>query len=249
MYWHIHGQERKVRDSLHVINGFGGIQVEKVLVSGLASASLVAKEEEKTNGVLVLDIGAGTTDYAVYYDNNVVTSGVLAVGGDHLTNDLSLGLRINTQQAEEIKCKWGKAIVDSKDADEKIWLFGDQRIGDRQIARKSIYQILQVRVEELFSIIKKEMATSLPEITLAGGVVLTGGTAHLPHIGDEAARIFNTRARVAQVDSTLKKGLNQPEYSTVLGLIYYGMREQQTKYETPDKTSLLSRMAKAFSWR
>lgn len=247
-YWHIHSQEGKMRDPLHVINGFN-IKVEKVLVSSLASASIIAREEEKKNGTLILDIGAGTTDYVVYHDHSIIDSGVIAVGGDHLTNDLSLGLRISTKQAERIKCDSGKAQIDPKDNKETLWLFGDQSIGDRQIPCKAIYQILQIRLEELFTIIKKKITTKVPNIALAGGILLTGGTAHLPRIGHEAARVFNTRARIAQADNALKKDLDQPEYTTALGLLHYGMREQKIKYATQNRSGLLSRITHALSWK
>jgi len=245
-YWHIEGDERKVGDHIHVINGFG-LKVEDMIISSIASGCMVASEEEKQNGVLVLDIGCSTTDYLLYDNGYIVRTGVVSVGGDHLTNDLSLGLRVNKQQAEKLKLEFGKAIIDSEDKDEKVWLFGDLTIGDRAIPRLAIYQILKARIDELFGIVKKELVEFLNPEELAAGVVITGGVSRLPKLADAAAHRLGVPTRIGVNPSWVRDDLRKPEYSTVLGLLYYGLTAQNTGEQHLKKSGIFSKVANMFN--
>ena len=100
--------------------------------------------EDRQNGVLVIDIGGGTTDYALYYEGCAYTTGVLSAGGGHITNDLSLGLRLTEGQAEKLKIRFGRGTVTARDKGDKVWLNGDFAIGDRQFPRQAIEQITLV---------------------------------------------------------------------------------------------------------
>jgi cell division protein FtsA len=244
-YWNIHGDEQKISDLIHVVNGFS-LPVEEIIVSSIASGCMVTNETERRNGVLVLDIGCGTTDYVLYRDGYIYKTGVIQIGGDHLTNDLSVGLRVNNKQAEKLKIKEGKAIVDVKDKDEFVWLFGDFTIGDRKIPRKAVYQIIQARVEEIFTIVKEGLREFLLPDILATGVVLTGGTSLLPFIADEASRVLDLPVRISTNNAHVKQNMNTPEYSTVLGLLHYGIKEQFSKEKQKSNTSFLSKVAGFF---
>ncbi len=245
-YWHVQGDEKKVSDHIHVINGFG-LKVEDMIISSIASGCMVASDEEKQNGVLVLDIGCNTTDYALYRNGHIMRTGVLSVGGDHLTNDLCLGLRINKQQAEKLKLEYGKAIVDSEDKDEKVWLFGDLTIGDRPIPRMAIYQIIKARVDELFGIIKKELVEFMDARDLAGGIILTGGVSRLSKIADAATRQLGVPTRIGENPSWVRDDLRKPEYSTVLGLLYYGLTAQNSEDQSKKETGLFQKVVNIFN--
>ncbi len=245
-YWHVHGHEKKVADNIHVINGFG-LQVEDMILSGVAAGSMVVAEAEKTHGALLLDIGCGTTDYVLYRNGVIQRTGVIRVGGDHLTNDLSLGLRVNPKHAENLKREFGSATLELEDPAEKVWLIGDLTIGDRAIPRKAIGQILNARVEELFKIVKKELGSSVNRQELPGGVVLTGGTSRLPYIADLASNVFDLPARIGENPAWVREDLREPECSCVLGLLHYGLTAERSTEEKKPKSGILGKMTRLFN--
>ena len=248
-YWHVHGEEKKVSDHIHVINGFS-LQVENIIVSGIASGSIIASAVEKQNGILVLDIGCGVTDYVLYHHGKILRTGVIGIGGDHFTNDLSLGLRVSAQQAEKLKLDFGKASMVEEDKKEKVWLFGDLTIGDRALSKETIYRILQLRAEELFQIVKKELGGALKARDLPGGVILTGGASRLPHIAEVGTGVLGLPVRTGENPSWVRKDLRKPEYSTALGLLYYGLEAQREEEETAtSRKGIFSKMAKIFAFK
>lgn len=240
-YWNLYGNENKISDSLRIINGFG-FDVGDMIVASIASGYAVTSESERRNGVLVIDIGAGTTDYVVYKDDRILKTGMLSVGGNHLTNDLSMGLYISNEDAEKLKQSYGERGVDDKDKSEKVWLLGDFSIGDRAIPSKTIDQILRARTAEIFSFIKEDLNEVLAQENLSAGVILTGGGSRLSCISEEASRLLNMRGRSIRGSSVV----DTPEYSTVLGLIRYGMRRLVKKEGERRRSSILYKMAKIF---
>ncbi len=225
-YWSVHGSERKLSDQIRVINAFG-LNVEDMIISSIAAGSMVTEESEKQAGVLVLDIGCGTTDYVVYKDGYIVQTGVIPVGGDHLTNDLSIGLRVNRKHAEYLKLNYGHALVNKKARDEKVWLIGDFTIGDRNLPRFAICQILNARLEELFKIVKKELGRLGTRDYLPAGVKLVGGTSQLPGIDLLAGEALNLEASLGRSPDWVQEGLRGPDYSTALGLLHYALTGHQ----------------------
>jgi cell division protein FtsA len=220
-YWTVHGQEQRLADNIHVIRGFN-LEVRELVLSSLASGHMVTAPEERQNGVLAIDIGAGTTDYALYRDGVPHTTGVVAVGGGHLTNDLAIGLRLTEGQAEKIKLRFGRAILQGRDKGEKVWLDGNFSIGDRQFPRYAIEQITAARTRELLEVVRKRLGNAFsPEICPAG-VVLTGGTAKLPGIAECAAKVFGVAAHLGEAPTWIAENLRDPGYHTALGLLYYG---------------------------
>jgi cell division protein FtsA len=221
-YWTVHGQENKIADNIHVIRGFN-VPVAELILASLASGTMITSAEDRQNGVLVIDIGGGTTDYALYHDGCAYATGVVPVGGSHLTNDLSLGLRLTEGQAEKLKLRFGRGTVTTRDKSEKVWLNGDFAIGDRQFPRQAIEQIASARVWEIFEVVKKRLgATFVPERT-AAGIVLTGGTSKLPGIAEAAAKVFGVTARLGEAPGYINENLRDPGYSTALGLLYFGL--------------------------
>jgi cell division protein FtsA len=224
-YWTVHGSEAKIGDNIHVITGFN-LRVEELILSSLASGTMVTSPEERQNGVLVLDLGSGTTDFVLYRDGVAHLTGVVPVGGDHFTNDLSLGLRLTRNQAEKIKLRYGSATPRARDKHEKVWLNGDYSVGDRQFPRQSIEQITAARARELLEVVRKRLGPAYAPEQTPAGVVLTGGAARLPGLDEAVAKVFGVAGRLGEAPAWVADELRDPGYSTVLGLLYYGLSSQ-----------------------
>jgi cell division protein FtsA len=240
-YWTVHGLESKVADNTHVINGFS-VRVTKLILSSLASGALVTTAEERHNGVLAIDIGGGTTDFALYRDGCAHKTGVVAVGGGHLTNDLALGLRVQQAQAEALKLRYGRGVVHARDKKDRVMLIGDYSIGDREFPRLTIEQITAARVWEIFEVVRKKLGASFAPEKFPGGVVLTGGTAKLPAINEAAAKVFGVSARLGEAATWIGENLRDPGYSTALGLLHFTLNAQDDRATAPRRRSLLSKL-------
>jgi cell division protein FtsA len=226
-YWNVSGEESKISNSLHIINGFG-IKVDDMIISSIASGGIVASDEERKRGVLVLDIGAGTTDYSIYKNGVILKTGSIAIGGDHITNDLSLGLHISFNNAESLKQRVGKAIIDPMDRNDSVFLFGNLQIGDAPVSKNAIYKIINARIEELMRILQNQIGAVLSEEILPAGVVLTGGTSRLPYICESVRTHLKLGARLGQNPSWVTDSeLREPEYSTVIGLLQYALSSRR----------------------
>jgi cell division protein FtsA len=221
-YWTVHGQEQRLADNIHVIRGFN-LEVRELVLSSLASGHMVTSMEERQNGVLAIDIGAGTTDFVLYRNGAPHTTGVVAVGGSHFTNDISLGLRLTEGQAEKLKVRFGRAMVQARDKNEKVWLDGNFAIGDRQFSRQAIESVTAARAWELLEVVRKKLGHAFSPETCAGGVVLTGGAAKLPALVECAANVFSAPARLGEAPSWVADNLRDPGYHTALGILYYGV--------------------------
>ncbi|HXC01512.1 MAG TPA: cell division protein FtsA [Opitutaceae bacterium] len=239
-YWTIHGLESKVADNTHVINGFS-VRVTKLILSSLASGALVTTAEERHNGVLAIDLGGGTTDFALYRDGCAHKTGVVAVGGGHLTNDLALGLRVQQGQAEAIKLRYGRGVVHARDKKDRVMLIGDFSIGDREFPRLTIEQITAARVWEIFEVVRQKLGASFAPEKIPAGVVLTGGSAKLPGITEAAAKVFGTSARLGEVPAWIGENLRDPGYATALGLLHFTLNAQSDRATAP-RRSLLSKL-------
>lgn len=248
-YWSIHVSEQKLRHNVHVINGFG-LNVEDVILSSVASGSMVLDEAEKEVGALVLDIGAGTTDWALYQRGVVRKTGVVAIGGDHLTNDLALGLRISVKHAEDLKRKQGKLLAEKEDRNERVWLVGDQMIGDSPIPLQVIVQILHARMDELFTLVRKQVGELCTLEHLPVGVVLTGNGAKMHQSAELAAQVFGLPVRYGELSEWVHPSLRKAGFATTLGLMYYALKGQEREAlataSQKSKASLLHRFSRLF---
>ena len=227
-YWTVHGLEQRLADHIHVIRGFN-LEVRELVLASLASGHMVTSAEERQHGVLAIDIGGGTTDFVLYRDGAPHTTGVVPVGGAHLTNDLSIGLRLTDGQAEKLKLRFGRANVQTKDRSQKVWLDGNFAIGDRQFPQQAIEQITSARIWELLEVVKKKLGNAFSAETCTAGVVLTGGTAKLPGIADVAAKVFGVSAHLGEAPTWVTENMRDPGYHTALGLLYYGVSSQPEK--------------------
>jgi len=210
-----------------------GVDVIDIVLEPIASAAAVLTEDEKDLGAALVDIGGGTTDIAIYKDGSLRHTAVLALGGNHFTNDIGIGLRIPVQEAERIKKKYGCAITSMVDEAEEMDVAGaDKQV--RKIPRKYIAEIIQPRCEELIELIKREIENSSPTLTGGlSGVILTGGASLLTGLDRlmEANLGLSVRigmpegieANCASNSPLLQSNVNNPMYSTGIGLILYNM--------------------------
>ncbi len=244
-YWSVHGDLRKVRDNIHVVNSFG-IKVEDVIISSIASGSMVADQTEKMNGILVIDIGRGTTDYAVYRGGYVTQTGVIPIGGDHITNDISLGLRLDRNQCEIIKKQ--NLYSNMEDVQDTFTINAENSFVPRNINKNAVIQIIEARMKELFSFVRKQIEVDFRLKDLAAGIVLTGGCSRLSHIDRIAKEVFEVDARLGDNPPWACESLRDPEYSTVLGLLHYALRSQEKKgILKVQKPGILNKVAKMFN--
>ncbi|AHF89491.1 cell division protein FtsA [Opitutaceae bacterium TAV1] len=244
-YWTVHGDERKIADHIHIIKGFN-LPVTQLILSGLASGTVLTSAEDRQNGVLVIDIGAGATDYILYRHGCAHTAGVVAVGGSHVTNDLSLGLRVTEGQADKLKHLYGRSMVAARDRSDKVWLNGDFGIGDRAFPRQTIEQITSARMWELFEVVKKKIGEACAPGNLPAGIVLAGGASQMPATEEAAARVFGVNARLCELPGWVNENLRHPRFATVLGLLSYGgqslTEEARSRRQRPGLGSFIKKL-------
>lgn len=221
-------------DNLRQCVGAAGVEVQQFVLNPLASAESVLTEQERQMGVVVCDIGGGTTDLAIYVNGDVWHTMVLAVGGNHVTQDIAHGLRLPLAQAEDVKKQQGHAVRAEVGAEEyfSIRPFGEER--PVQINRKELAEIIEARVEEIFALALQEIKRSGYDGLLPAGMVLTGGASALPGIKRLASRVLNMPVRTAQPENLhgLVDRLNSPAYSTSVGLLRWLMSMQDQELRT-----------------
>ena len=220
-------------DNLEQCVNAAGAQAEAFVLNPLASAEAVLTETERESGVVVCDIGGGTTDLAIYINGDVWHTMVLAIGGNYLTSDIAHGLNLPLEQAEQIKIQHGHSMISEIPDDEMVQIrpFGDD--AKSEFKRQKLALIIEARVEEIFSYVIQEIKRSGYDGLLPAGIVLTGGTSSLPGISQFARRMFNFPVRVAQPENLLgmTDQLNDPAYSTSIGLLEWTVLMNTISYE------------------
>ncbi len=214
-----------------------GLDVIDIVFQPLASAEAVLTQEEKDLGVALVDFGGGTTDLALFTESAIKHTAVLGLGGNNLTNDIAVGLRTPSKEAEQIKIDHGSCLNSLVDKDQMIEVPGVGGRKPRLLSRHILSEILEPRVEEIFTLVDQEIErTGLKEL-LASGVVITGGSALLPGIAEIADQVFQLPTRIGfpQRISGLVDVVNGPMFATAVGLVLYGMEHQpQRKFRIRD---------------
>lgn len=207
-----------------------GVEVSQFVLNPLASAEVVLSETERQMGVVVCDIGGGTTDLAIYIDGDIWHTMVLAVGGNHITSDIAHGLRLSLPQAEDIKKANGHAVEAEIGEEESFTVraFGEER--PMQVSRKELAHIIEARVEEVFELVLQEIKRSGYDGLLPAGMVLTGGSSQLPGMRALASQTMGLPVRVARPENLvgLTDQLNSPAFSTSVGLLYWALLMSET---------------------
>jgi cell division protein FtsA len=207
------------------VNG-AGIQMIDPVMSSLASAEAVVTEDEKDLGVAVVDIGGGICDLILYLDGGVAYSSVIPIGGNHVTQDLSIGLKVPIESAEAIKKSYGLARIDAVDPTERVEIQGAQGRPLRRVLRQEIAEIIEPRMKEIFEFIDEQLVRSGKRSALSGGVVITGGGSMLEGslaLAEEVFRMPVTQGFPAGITGFTER-IMSPESATVVGLLHYAAR-------------------------
>ncbi|GAB4334895.1 MAG: cell division protein FtsA [Calditrichia bacterium] len=205
-----------------------GYLVEDIVLEPLASSLAVLDPDEKELGVALLDFGGGTTDIAMFFEGHIRHTSVVALGGQHVTNDIAIGLRTPPDQAEEIKVKHGCALASMVGRDEMLTVPGVGGRSPRTISRSALIDIIQPRMEEILLLARQEMEKSDLLNLMAAGAVITGGGAILPGTADLAENLWGIPVKLGmpRYMGGLTDTIRSPIYSTAVGLTLYGHQER-----------------------
>ncbi|MBF0369912.1 MAG: cell division protein FtsA [Magnetococcales bacterium] len=223
-----------------------GLDAGDIILEQLASAESVLSADERELGVCLLDIGGGTTDIAIFADGHIKHTAVLAIGGDHITNDIAVGLRTPTREAEQLKRKYGCALSSIVDPDETIEVpsIGDRKA--RSLARHILAEIIEPRVEELYTLINREIARSGFEEQIAAGIVLTGGSSITEGMAELAEEVFNKPVRRGPPQGVggLTDVVSSPIFATAVGLVQFASRfDRETPHRfTPEEDNVFKKV-------
>lgn len=215
-----------------------GLNVAEICLEPIASAEAVLCQDEKELGVVLVDIGGGTSDIAIFKDGAIVHTGVLAVGGHHITNDIAVGLRTPQHEAEKVKIQYGCALASMVKPEETIEVAGVGGRKARVVSRRLLAEIIEPRVEEMFSLIHREVAKSGYQDLLSAGVVITGGAALLEGMPELAEMIFEMPVKRGYPQNVggLRDVVNSPKFATAVGLVRYGAsNKQKSKFPIREK--------------
>jgi cell division protein FtsA len=198
-----------------------GLEVSDLILQPMASADAVLTNDEKELGVVIIDIGGGTTDIAVYSDGAIRHTAVIPIAGDQITSDIAMALRTPTGEAEEIKLRYGVAKQVMADPGETLEVPGLGDRGPRSLSRQALAAVIEPRVEELLAMVHQVLRESGYEDVLSSGVVLTGGTSMMPGMIEMAEDMFLKPTRLGTPDyrGQLADVVRSPRYATVLGLL------------------------------
>lgn len=231
-YHIVHGIRTRVQNTIRCIKEIP-LEVEDVVLNSLASSQVVVSQNQKNLGVLVVDLGGGTIDYLVYVDGAIKQSGVIPIGGDHVTNDVSLGLRIPAGRAERLKIDEGSAILGNCLPGETLQLSPEPGFAGRQIERETLNSIVHFRLREAFELLKRQLEAEPYLRYLGAGAVLTGGCSLTHGINHLAEEILGLPVQPAQPPPLqgVTSALANPQLSTALGLIKYAQFAQMERPE------------------
>ena len=206
-----------------------GLEVHALILQPLAPASSVLSEDERDLGVCLVDIGGGTSDLAVFTQGAIRHTAVIPIAGDQITNDIAMALRTPTKEAEEIKRRHGCALRELADAQEMIEVPGVGDRGARKLSRQTLAEVIEPRVEELYSLVQAELRRSGFEELLSSGVVITGGSAAMQGMVELGEEVFHMPVRLGlpSYAGGLSEVIRNPRYSTGVGLLMAGYSQHQ----------------------
>lgn len=215
-----------------------GLEIENLILEPLASSLAVLSDEEKEAGVCLVDIGGGTTDIALFYDNIIRHTAVVPFGGNIITTDIKQGCSVMQHQAEQLKVKFGKAIAEEANPNEIVSIPGLRNRPPKEISIKNLAHIIEARMEEIIEMVHTEIITSGFEKKLAGGLVITGGGSQLHNVKQLFEYMTGMDARIGYPNEHLGKSkvevVKSPMYATSIGLVLSGFRaidERENRYQ------------------
>jgi cell division protein FtsA len=229
-----------------------GLEVNDLILQPLASAMAVLSEDEKDLGVCLVDIGGGTSDIAVFTQGAIRHTAVIPIAGDQITNDIAMALRTPTKEAEEIKRRYGCALRELADAQEMVEVPSVGERGAKKMSRQTLAEVIEPRVEELYSLVQAELRRSGFEELLSSGVVITGGSAAMQGMVELGEEVFHMPVRLGlpNYGGGLSEVIRNPRYSTGVGLLMAGLgqhhRQQIEKMQSGSFKQIFGRMKKWF---
>src|SRR3990170_462951 len=208
-----------------------GLDVNDLILQPLASAGAVLSQDERDLGVCLVDIGGGTTDLAIFTHGAIRHTAVIPIAGDQITNDIAMALRTPTGDAETIKVRHGVALRQLADPNAMIEVPGIGERGARELSRKTLAEVVEPRVEELYSLVQAELRRSGYEELLSSGVVITGGSSVMQGMVELGEEIFHMPVRVGRpaYNGALAEVVRHPRYSTAVGLLVAGMQQHRSR--------------------
>jgi len=221
-----------------------GLNVAEIILAPLAAAETVLTEEERDLGVLLIDMGGGTTDFVLLHDGTVKHTAIIGIGGNHITNDIAAGLRTPFNDAERLKQLYGCAAARMVTEDERVQIPNIAGKGAGTVSRQILCEIIEPRLDEIFELVQKEIAKSGYENSLASGVVVTGGAMLLPGAIEMAERTFGLPVRLgvpAHVVGLLNV-INNPVYAVAVGLVLHGMKRRERNVYRVREDKMLSKV-------
>ncbi|MCX6882821.1 MAG: cell division protein FtsA [Verrucomicrobia bacterium] len=241
----VHGNFNRLQNPIRAIKNLQ-LEIDDVVFCGLASSLALLNNHQKEMGSLVIDIGAGTTEYAVYSNGIIKHTGVIAVGGDHLSNDLAYGLKVPLGRAEQLKIDHGSALVEPEIKGHTITLTNDLGIAEKTINLEHLRRIMSLRLAEIFQLIATELDQSDLLNYVREGVFLTGGCSRIAGIQTLAKQVFHLPVSIGKTNSIsgLKSALDQPEFATAIGLARFGSFEMRKRSQ--EKPGLQTTISQTF---
>ncbi len=243
----VHGHLNRLQNAIRVVKGMQ-LEVDEVVFNGLASSLALLTNEQKELGALVIDLGGGTTDYAVYAGGVIKHTGVLAVGGDHVSNDLAYGLKVPLGRAEQLKIEHGATRADDAVKGEVTTLTSELGLPLKAVNLGHLRRIMSLRLEEIFQLVGQDVEQAGLLDYLRAGVFLCGGGARVPDIAKLAERVLQLPVCIGKTNSVsgLKSALDQPEFAAAIGLVKFGSFKSRKREGRPTLTQeikgALSRM-------
>lgn len=206
-----------------------GLEVRDLILQPLASSMAVLSEDEKDLGVCLVDIGGGTSDIAVFTNGAIRHTAVIPIAGDQITNDIAMALRTPTKEAEDIKRMHGCALRQLASPNDMIDVPSVGERGPRQLSRQTLAEVIEPRVEELFSLVQAELRRSGFEDLISSGIVLTGGSSLMQGMVELGEEVFHMPVRVGvpQYVEGLQEVIRNPRYATGVGLLLAGLEQYQ----------------------
>ena len=226
----VHGNFNRLQNAVRTVKGLQ-LEVEDIVFNGLAASLALLSNEQKELGSLIVDIGGGTTEYVVYANGIIKHTGVLAVGGDHVSNDLAYGLKLRLSRAEQLKLEHGSALADSSAAGQTITLNNEMGMPGKSVNLEHLRMIMSARLEEIFHLILQDLDQADALRHVRSGVFLSGGCVRTPMIAQLAERVFQVPVSIGKTNSIsgLKSALDQPEFATAIGLVKFGSFQQRRR--------------------
>ena len=240
-YHIIHGIKTRLQNTIRCVREIP-INVEEVVFSPIAAAQVMLKRDDKDRGALLIDIGGGVTDYVMYTGGSVAQSGCIGVGGDHITNDISVVMKIPLTRSEKLKIDHGSALPEN-DEDSSIVLDDDPLKSGLEIDKELLNQIINARATEIFEQLKDRITKHDNLDTLGAGVFLTGGASKLKDIDKLAEDILGLPVSLARISSMsgASAPFENPQLATAMGLIRYAQMIESDKSENENLVSKIGK--------